>query len=337
MTNRRARAALLASTEGEDPRVHELVRRIGIEAAARQLAAAIDVDQVLGLCQEAGARLLIPGDDEWPTQLDSLEFPPWGVFVRGAENLRLLASRSIAIVGSRAATAYGSRVASDLAADLCERGWSVISGLAFGIDAAAHRGALAVQGPTAAVLAGGVDTIYPAAHQELGERVLAGGVLISEVPPGYPPMRHRFLTRNRLIAGLTRGTVVVEAAHRSGSLRTAAAAEALVRPVMAVPGSIHSAASGGTHQWIAERRAELVTSAADVLAIVGEINPVATQEALLADRERAVLAALGTRPVPAEQIAAATSRSLQEVMSSLGVLAVLGLAHHQSGRWMLAR
>lgn len=333
---RAARAALLSATEGDDARVQELVRRRGVVAAADQLAPDVDGDQILRHATADGIRLVIPGDDEWPTQVDQLPVPPLGLFVRGQENLRLIAARSVAIVGSRAATGYGLRVAADLAAEMSERGWSVISGLAFGIDAAAHRGALAVRGSTAAVLAGGVDSVYPASNHELGQRILHSGVLISEVPPGVPPMRHRFLTRNRIIAALTRGTIIVEAAHRSGSLRTAAAAEALLRPVMAVPGSVHSAASAGTHRWIAERRAELVTSAADVLEIVGDLHATAVQEPLLAPREQSVLAVLTPRPQPVDQVARKASHSAAEAMSALGVLALLGLARHREGRWMLS-
>lgn len=334
---RSARAALLAATEGEDPRVHELVRRLGLVEASVQIASEIDGAEILKHAAELDVRLVIPGDDEWPTQLDALPLPPWGLFVRGQENLRFIAARSVAIVGSRAATGYGMRVAADLAADLCEQGWSVISGLAFGIDAAAHRGALAVRGTTAAVLAGGVDSVYPSSNTDLGQRILESGVLISEVPPGIPPMRHRFLTRNRLIAALTRGTVIVEAAHRSGSLRTAAAAESLLRPVMAVPGSVDSAASAGTHRWIAERRAELVTCAADVLALVGDLDSGAVQVPLLAEREQTVLAVLTQRPQTVDRIASAARASAPEAMAALGVLAMLGLARQQSGRWLCAQ
>lgn len=328
-----ARAAILAATEGEDARVLDLVAQIGLVSAAEQIAREFDGEQIIAKAAERNIRFIIPGDDEWPTQLDALATPPWGLFVRGVENLRLIAARSVAIVGSRAATGYGLRVAADLAADLCERGWSVISGLAYGIDAAAHRGALAVRGSTAAVLAGGVDAIYPASNTDLGERILGNGVLVSEVPPGVPPMRHRFLTRNRIIAALSRGTLIVEAAHRSGSLRTAAAAESLLRPVMAVPGSVHSAASAGTHRWIAERRAELVTSADEILALVGELQSGAVQFPILAPREESVLAVLTERAQSVDRIATAVALTPADVMSALGVLAMLGLARHQSGRW----
>lgn len=338
MSERSARAALLAHCEGEDRQVFDYVRREGAHAAMQRVGGSLEQgESILHTCAETGIALVIPGDDQWPTQLDRLPVPPLGLFVRGNHDLRLLAARSIAIVGSRAATGYGIRVASDLAAELGERGWSIISGLAFGIDAAAHRGALASQAPTAAVLAGGVDAIYPAAHTDLGSRVLERGLLISEVPPGVAPMRHRFLTRNRLIAGLTRATVIVEAAHRSGSLRTAAAAESLLRPVMAVPGSIHAPSSAGVHRWIAERRAELVTCAADVLAIVGELNPVGTQPPLLDEREERILALLQARPRTLDEITARSGHTAAETLAALGVLALFGLAQQRDGAWRLMR
>jgi DNA processing protein len=171
---------------------------------------------------DAGARLLIPGDSEWPTQLDDLEAPPFALCVRGEGDLRTLALCSIAIVGARAASNYGSRLASEIALQLGERGWNVISGAAYGIDAAAHRGSLASGAQTAAVLASGVDQPYPSGHDRLFDAIAKNGVLVSEVLPGVTPTRGRFLVRNRVIAALTRGTLVVEAALRSGSLRTAA-------------------------------------------------------------------------------------------------------------------
>ena len=174
----------------------------------------------------------------------------------GARPRRLarLAERAVAVVGSRAATGYGAHVAGELAAGLAERGWTVVSGAAIGIDGAAHRGALAVGGPTVAVLACGADRAYPAAHQALLDRIAATGAGGQRVPAGCVPGRHRFLVRNRLIAGLGAGTVVVEAGLRSGAQRTAADAGALGRAVMAVPGPVTSAVSAGCHRLIREGR-----------------------------------------------------------------------------------
>ena len=162
-----------------------------------------------------------------------------------ARRLDELVDRSVAIVGSRASTAYGEHVAGELGHQLAERGWTVVSGGAFGIDAAAHRGALAAEAPTVAVLACGVDRPYPAAHGALLHRIAETGLLVSEWPPGAAPHRHRFLVRNRLIAALTRGTVVVEAAARSGAQATARRARKLGRQVLVVPGPVTSAMSVG--------------------------------------------------------------------------------------------
>lgn len=267
MSERQARAALSAVSDNE-----QILKRVldrGAIAIAKEWNLPLNVLDGL----PSDTRFVIPGDLEWPTQLNDLDAPPVGLYVRGNGDLRMIAISSVAIVGSRASSGYGNRVASELATDLGDRGWAVISGAAFGIDAAAHRGALAADGLTAAVLAHGVDVVYPRAHHDLGERIMQEGVLVSEVPPGVHPTRSRFLTRNRLIAALTRGTVVVEAAVRSGSLRTAAQAESLMRVVMAIPGPIDSPSSAGVHRWIADRRAELVTSAKEIIELVGPLEP----------------------------------------------------------------
>lgn len=222
-------------------------------------------------------RYLVPGDGEWPTQLMALgAAAPWGLFVVGGE-LRAAAARSVAVVGARAATQYGMHVASELATDLGARGWAVVSGGAHGIDAAAHRGALASGGVTIAALAFGADVAYPRGHVSLFARLRdGGGVLISEFAPGTTPTKPRFLLRNRIIAALTRGTVVVEAAHRSGALNTAAAARRLGRPVMVVPGPVTSALSAGCHRLArGDEPARIVTDASEVIEEVGLIGELA--------------------------------------------------------------
>jgi DNA processing protein len=227
--------------------------------------------------QAHGARYLVPGDSEWPTQLMALgAASPWGLFVVGGE-LRTAAARSVAIVGARAATQYGLHVASEIATDLAARGWAVVSGGAYGIDAAAHRGALAGGGVTIAALAFGVDVAYPRGNADLFTGLRAGGgVLVSEFPPGVTPTKPRFLLRNRIIAALTRGTVVVEAAHRSGALNTAAVTRRLRRPVMVVPGPITSATSAGCHRLArADEPARIVTDASEVIEEVGLIGELA--------------------------------------------------------------
>ncbi|MFD2354970.1 DNA-processing protein DprA [Nonomuraea ferruginea] len=184
--------------------------------------AACDPAADLEAGERAGARLVIPGDAEWPTQLDALgSGRPLGLWLHGTADLRFSCLRSVAVVGARAATSYGVHVAAQFGIGLSEAGWTVVSGGAFGIDGAAHRGALAAGGPTVVVLACGVDYCYPAEHRSLFAGARDRGVLVSECPPGVRPTRSRFLIRNRVIAALSRGTLVVEAALRSGALNTA--------------------------------------------------------------------------------------------------------------------
>ena len=217
--------------------------------------------------QRDGIRLVCPGDPEWPSQLDVLgDGRPWGLWVRGQVDLRFACLRSVSIVGTRAATAYGIHVTTELAAALAERGWTVVSGGAFGIDSQAHRGALAAEGVTVAVLPSGLDVPYPRSHHELFEAIAAQGALVSEQPPGRTPTRPGFLVRNRLIAALSRGTVLVEAALRSGALNTARHARDQNRPLMAVPGPVTSLASAGCHLAIRDWGAVCVTGVHDVLA-----------------------------------------------------------------------
>jgi DNA processing protein len=215
-------------------------------------------------------RLVCPGDQEWPPQLDSLgNRQPYALWLRGTADLRFTCLRSVAITGSRASTAYGSYVAASIASALAENGWSVVSGGAYGIDAAAHRGALAADGATIAVLASGVDLPYPAGHAGLFDAIAAQGLLVSEWPPGQMVSRLRFLGRNRIIAALATGSLVVEAGSRSGACNTARHARDLGRPLMAVPGPVTSEQSAGCHQIIRDWHATLVTSAADVIDALG--------------------------------------------------------------------
>lgn len=215
-------------------------------------------------------RRILASDQEWPQQLNQLEVPPAQLFIESSEpDLSVLTANSIAIVGSRNATPYGLRVAADFAAALAESGYTIISGGAFGIDAAAHRGALSVGGKTVVVLAGGVDCPYPIAHSNLFADASRNGALVSEHPAGTPSRKHNFLERNRIIAGLAVGTLIVEAAYKSGAIRTALDTVKLFRPVMAIPGPISSPLSAGVNRLIAERVAELVVSPWQIAEIVG--------------------------------------------------------------------
>jgi len=229
----------------------------------------------------AGLRWLCRTDHDWPPQLADLDHldplngstgAPMGLWLRGRGNLARLVESSVAIVGARDATTYGAEVAADLGADVSDAGMTVVSGAAYGIDACAHRGALAMGKPTIAVLAGGADVDYPRAHTALLARIAADGLVVSEQAPGQIPMKARFLSRNRLIAGLTQGTVVVEAARRSGSLNTLNWADQLGRVTMGVPGPVTSQASVGVHEAMRTGKAMLVTSGADIAEALGGLG-----------------------------------------------------------------
>jgi DNA processing protein len=216
--------------------------------------------------RRSGIRLICPGDPEWPEQLADLgDEQPYALWLRGTADLRFNCLHAVAVVGSRAATAYGSYVAAELAASVAARGWAVVSGGAFGVDASAHRGALGADGVTVAVLACGVDVPYPVGHAELLESVAAQGVIVSEWPPGRTVSRLRFLVRNRVIAALATGTLVVEAGERSGAVNTARHARDLGRRLMAVPGPVTSDQSAGCHRIIRDWQGTLVTNAAEVI------------------------------------------------------------------------
>jgi DNA protecting protein DprA len=209
---------------------------------------------------------------DWPQSLNDLAAPPIALLIKGQrENLALL-ENSISIVGTRNPTSYGLRIAGDFGVGVADHEWAVVSGGAIGIDAAAHKGCLVGEGITVAILGGGFNKNYPATHERLFAEISESGILISEVMPDVPAIPHRFLTRNRLIAGLSKATVVVEAAFRSGSLRTARDAAEIFRPVMAVPGPINAPTSEGCHRLIVERVAELVTSVSEIMELVKPIS-----------------------------------------------------------------
>ncbi len=217
-------------------------------------------------CQRLSIEVSVPGDRTWPTQLDDLgERAPLALRIQGTADLRTAAARSIAIVGARGATQYGQWVAEDMAAQLAVLGWCVVSGGAFGIDAASHHGALSVGGVSVAVTAAGCDRAVPVSHTSLYSRIYSSGAVVGEVPIGSHPNRHRFLIRNRVIAALVPAVVVVEAAQRSGALATAREALALGRIVGAVPGPVTSALSAGCHSILQNSDVALVTCAADII------------------------------------------------------------------------
>lgn len=362
-SERLARMALSRLVEPGDPRIGRLVAAMGAVALHRRLAAERDVDGVLtdvaarlagvdpvadlAAGRRQGFRFLVPGDAEWPTQLDDLGGvaalqarggAPLGLWAIGPLDLSRVAD-SVAIVGSRSATTYGTEVAGRMAAVVGRSGPAVVSGAAFGIDQAAHRGALAESAPTIAVMAGGLDRFYPAAHDGLIRHIAEVGAVISEVPPGSAPTRHRFLARNRLIAALTRGTVVVEAAVRSGALSTANWADRLSRVVMGVPGPVTSASSEGVHELI-RRGASLVTDGREVLELVGRpgehlVTPARGPEGprdRLGPRQQQVLDAVPVaRAASAVSIARTCGIGVGEVGATLTTLVDLALVEALPG------
>lgn len=364
---RLARAALTRILEPGDERggrwlrelgAVELIRRITTrDGAAKQLtgmtpkrldgyrlrAESAEPEQDLAAVAAFGGRFVCPGEREWPSQLDDLgDARPTGLWVRGPSDLRLWALRSVAVVGARACTPYGSHMAASLGAGLAELGWVVVSGAAFGVDGAAHRGALAVDGATMAVLACGVDVAYPRGHAELIGRMAEQGLVIGELPPSDHPTRSRFLLRNRVIAALTRGTVVVEAEYRSGSLVTARCAQRLGRFTMGVPGPATSGLSAGVHELL---RGEgiLVTDAAEVAELVGDIGELAPARHgrvhprdLLDAVSARVLDALPSRgAVSGREVARAAGTSADEALGRLYELHSLGFVERDGDGWRL--
>jgi DNA processing protein len=306
-------------------------------------------DEVLAF-RESGIRLVCPGDPEWPGQLADLgDDEPYALWLRGNADLRFSCLRSVAVVGSRAATAYGSYVAAEFAASVAARGWAVVSGGAFGVDAAAHRGALGADGVTVAVLACGVDVPYPSAHAELFDAVAAQGVIVSEWPPGRHVSRLRFLVRNRVIAALATGTLVVEAAQRSGAVNTARHARDLRRRLMAVPGPVTSELSAGCHHIVREWQGVLVTSAAEVIehlsplgaptgpALAGgrQVSPVIPRD-LLDTESATVLDAMPRRGgLGTLRVAQRAGLAPAATATCLGKLATVGFVERCDDGWRL--
>lgn len=259
------------------------------------------IEAAIESAQRSGTQLVVPTDPRWPRGLDDLgAHAPSVLWLRGRLD-PLSPTRIVAIVGARAATPYGEAVAADLAADLAAAGVVVVSGAAYGIDGAAHRAVLSTDGQTIAFLAGGVDRPYPRGHEGLLTRIAATGAVLSETPCGAAPTKWRFLSRNRLIAAIADAVVVVEAGWRSGSLNTAAHAATLGRALGAVPGPVTSAASAGSHRILREFDGVCVTSAADVLEMLGTPDDGAgghdpeTRDAARTDDTTRMLDALSSR------------------------------------------
>jgi len=217
---------------------------------------------------DSSSILLTPVDSDWPMALNDLLLPPIGLVVKGDRSILNNLDKSISIVGSRKPTSYGDQIAKSLAMQAVRRGLIVVSGGAYGIDTASHIGALAGSGKTICVLAGGVNRLYPKDNKKLFDQISTSGLLISEVLPNVVSKPYRFLIRNRLIAALSKATVVVEAEFVSGSIRTARDAAEIFRPVFAIPGEVTSALSEGCHRLIAERIADIATNLDEILEII---------------------------------------------------------------------
>jgi DNA processing protein len=276
-----------------------------------------------------GYRWVARGDAAFPPRLRAIHDPPPGVFVRGDAAFDVFARPSVAIVGARACSAYGTEVATSLARELAAAGVVVVSGLARGIDAAAHRGALE-SGKTVAVLGCGIDRDYPRAHAALAADVARRGLILSEYPPGVEPAPWRFPARNRIVAGLSDATVVVEARERSGALITADLALDEGREVLAVPGEITSRLSFGTNALL-RLGATPVTCAADVLVAIGIDPPPPSRPPALAGTAARVCAVVGDAPVGADEIARDAQLTAGEVAAALAELELLGLVRQADG------
>jgi DNA processing protein len=375
--DRLARIALACLAEPGRKDVHDLAAREGPAGTLTRLAASDGGVQArlagrdpwemarerLAEAERIGVRIIAPGEPEWPHDrlsdlvrisrpptdpatgaVDRDTYPPLCLWLRGSPRLAAIAAKSVAIVGARASTSYGDHVAAELAYGLAKKGYAVVSGGAFGIDAAAHRGALAAGGPTIAVLACGVDMAYPMAHATLLERVAEAGLVLSEWPPGSRPLRFRFLVRNRVIAALTRGTVMVEAAARSGSRQTLHRAMALGRAAMAVPGPVTSALSVGCHEELRKIMVQPVATVAHVLEEIGRIGddlaaPAQGEtrpEDALTDIELRLMDAVPIRgAIPLSEIARISGVPVRQAMAKLPTLVTRGLLVEDAGGYRM--
>jgi DNA processing protein len=352
---RQARIAWSTLAEPGDREAQELVADVGPVRALRRVLSdggeprwrvrlpELNPRRDLRTITSFKGRVVIPGDDEWPLELDALGLhAPFCLWVRGPLRLSELTTRAAAIVGARSSTPYGEHVATELGDGCALRGITVVSGAAYGIDGAAHKGSLAGGGPTVAVLASGIDRAYPRGHEELVQRIATMGSLVSEVPPGRAPTRWRFVERNRLIAALARVTVVVEAAHQSGARGTALWAVRQGRIVAAVPGPVTSPASYGCHRLIRDDGAVCVTSADEVAELAAPIGehlaelppPPSGPLQELDTAERRVVDALPLKsPAPIEAISRTAGLLGDDVTVTLKRLADRGLAVQEGSGW----
>lgn len=358
--------ALLTAGRDADEIAHGVRTRASwLGDLAGQTASRYDwerAEEDLAIAESVGARLITPEDDEWPTeelaqsfgfaatgrsehirsyQADAVE--PHALWGRGAP-LSGAVAQSVGVVGTRAVTRYGVEATRQIVNGLAAHQWTVVSGGALGIDTAAHEATLAAGGRTVAIAACGIDRAYPARNARLLDRIADQGCVVTEYPPGVPPQRHRFLTRNRLVAALTRGTIIVEAAWRSGALNTLSWAEGLGRITMAVPGPITGSGSLGCHERIRAGRAQLITGADDVRALLGaagamdvgeqyELAFAATPVQGLSRNELRVYDACAADGVTAQDIAAGAGLPLPLTVHLLMELVNRGLITREGTAW----
>ncbi|MDR7300712.1 DNA-processing protein DprA [Haloactinomyces albus] len=365
-----ARAYLASVIEPPAPALVRFIGRHGAQRAAELVRAGdtpekvteevesrrehVSGEKALEQARESGARLIVPEQPEWPHERfscfsDATEVgfadmaEPIALWARGTASLGEALERSVAIVGARAASGYGETLAAEFGYGLSDAGFTVASGAAYGIDGAAHRGALATGESTVAYLACGVDRDYPAGHSRLLRAVAERGLVVSEYAPGASPRRHRFLVRNRLIAASGQGAVVVEAGVRSGASNTASTADTLGRPVMAVPGPVTSASSVGCHMMIRSGKAMLVTRTEEVIEVISPIGEAPAVDAAGPARKSDGLdryakqlhdALTGSDGSSAEQLARDSGLSLRKVRSLLPALEMAGLATLGEDGWV---
>lgn len=316
-------------------------------------------DADLAHIAQLGGRLVTPDDEEWPERAlrplaervpsestghedEVRELRPVALWVIGGGRLDELLERSVAIVGTRAPSSYGERVTDQFAGDLAAEGFTIVSGGAYGIDGVAHRAALAADGPTVALVAGGLDRPYPAGHAGLFRRIADTGLLVSEYPPGGVPARHRFLNRNRIVGTATGGVVVVEAGFRSGTKNTATWARRRGIPVCAVPGPVTAATSVTCHQLIRDG-AVLVTRSAEVVEEVGRIGELALElpvpsrptDGLDGPALRVHGALPAKSALPVTEIAVLAGLPARAVMGQLALLESRGLVRRDGALWRL--
>ena len=296
--------------------------------------AAFDEAAFLGELATRGYRWVPRSDRAFPARLRAIHYPPPGLFVRGSAPISLLDRPSVAIVGARACSHYGSSVATSLARELTGAGVLVVSGLARGVDGAAHRGALQA-GCTVAVLGCGIDRDYPRTHASLAAEIAREGLIVSEYAPGVEPAPWRFPARNRIVAGLTLATVVIEARERSGALITADLALDEGREVLAVPGEITSQLSRGTNHLL-RLGAGPVTCTADVLRVLGVDPPPARAAPALGPRLELVRATVADAAATADEVAQATGQSARVVAAALAELELLGIVEEVDGVYRAA-